>query len=81
MARGFESKQVEAQQEAAARGRAATGPELSSGERARLERRRVLELSRKRAEADLSRASNPAHRQMLEQAIAALDRELQGLGS
>jgi hypothetical protein len=79
MARGFESKQVESQQEEAARGRALSGPELSAEERARLERRRTLELSRARAEADLSRATVPAHRLMLEQAIAALDSELRTL--
>lgn len=79
MARGFESKQVESQQEEAARGRPLPGPELSADERARLERRRALELSRARAQADLSRATAPPHRLMLEQAIAALDRELRTL--
>jgi hypothetical protein len=79
MARGFESKQVESQQEEAARGRALPGPELSADERARLERRRALELSRARAQADLSRATAPAHRLMLEHAIAALESELRTL--
>ncbi len=79
MARGFESKQVESQQEEAARGRSAPGPELSTAERERLNRQRVLELSRTRARADLNRATAPAHRRMLEQAIAALDAELQAL--
>jgi hypothetical protein len=79
MARGFESKQVESQQEEAARRRPLPGPELSADERARLERRRALELSRARAQADLSRATAPAHRLMLEQAIAALDSELRTL--
>ncbi len=79
MARGFESKQVESQQEEAARGRVRSGPELSAEERLRLERRRTLELSRNRAVSDLSRATAPAHRRMLEQAIAALDAELQAL--
>jgi hypothetical protein len=79
MARGFESKQVEAQQEEAARGRTPIRPELSEEERARLERQRALQLSRKRLEAELSRASAPAHRVMLEQAIAALEAELQAL--
>lgn len=79
MARGFESKQVESQQEEAARGRSAPGPELSAEERERLARRRVLELSRNRAIADLDRATATAHRRMLEQAIAALDADLQAL--
>jgi hypothetical protein len=79
MARGFESKQVEFQQEEAARGRTVTGPDLSATERARVEQQRALELSRKRAADDLSRASAPAHRLMLERAIAALDAELAAL--
>ncbi len=77
MARGFESKQVESQQEEAARGRKPQGPELSSEERVRLERQRMLRLSRSRAQDDLSRATAPAHRHMLEQAIAAIDAELE----
>jgi hypothetical protein len=79
MARGFESKQVEAQQEEAARGRTISGPEITPEERARAERRRSLELSKKSAEAQLSRASAPAHRRMLEQAISAIDKQLQDL--
>jgi len=76
MARGFESKQVEYQQEEAARGRRPSGPVMTAGERAMEERRRVLELSRTRAHHDLRRATAPAHRRMLEQAIAALDAQL-----
>ena len=73
-----ESKAVEAQQEEATRPqpgqRALTAEEL-----ARAERRRTLELMRKRAVADMDRASVPAHRTMLEQAIAALDEQLAAL--
>lgn len=79
MARGFESKQVEFQQEEAARGRTSRGPVISPEARVVMERRRALELSKTRAEADLSRATAPAHRRMLEQAIAALDAQLQDL--
>lgn len=75
MARGFESKMVEFQQEEAAKGRSAA-PALSAEERARRIRREGLELARSRAAADLTRATAPAHRRMLEQAIAALDDEL-----
>jgi hypothetical protein len=78
MARGWESKSVEAQQEEATRGRAKK-PGPSAEELQRAERRRTLELMRKRAVADLSRATAPAHRQMLEQAIAALDQQLESL--
>jgi hypothetical protein len=79
VARGFESKQVESQQEEAARGRTAIGPARSSEELAILDRQRTLELSRRRAEHDLSRATAPAHRRMLEGAIAALSAELEAL--
>jgi hypothetical protein len=79
MARGFDSKFVEAQQEEAARGRTAVRRALTPAEIAADERRRTLELSRKRAEADLGRASAPAHRRMLVQAIAALDAQLEKL--
>jgi len=78
MARGFESKMVEFQQEEAAR-RGKTGarkPELTADEQAQEARRRSLELTRARAAVDLERASAPAHRRMLEQAIAALDQQL-----
>jgi len=79
MARGFESKQVEFQQEEAARGRAPKGPDLSGVERERHQRALALQLSRKRAADDLCRAVAPAHKRMLEQAIAALDAELEKL--
>jgi hypothetical protein len=78
MARGFESKMVEFQQEEAARGRSRT-PALTAEEQARQARRLSLELARARAAADLDRATVPAHRQMLEQAIAALDDQLRAL--
>jgi hypothetical protein len=78
MARGFESKMVEFQQEEAAR-RGPDGarkPELTPDEQARQAKRRSLELARARAASDLERATAPAHRKMLEQAIAALDEQL-----
>jgi len=75
MARGFESKMVEFNQEEAARARASK-PAVSADDRERAARRRSLELARARAAADLERATVPAHRQMLEQAIAALDKQL-----
>jgi hypothetical protein len=76
MARGWESKSVEAQQEEAARGRTHGRP-LTDAERAAVDRRRALELARSRAADDLTRATAPAHRTMLEQAIAALEAQLQ----
>jgi hypothetical protein len=75
MARGWESKNIESQQEEAARSRRQTRS-LTPDEQARQVRRQGLELARSRAEADLQRATAPAHRAMLEQAIAALDAQL-----
>lgn len=81
MARGWESKSVETQQEEASRGRQPAGRAVTAGERAWEERRRTLELSRKKAVADLRRAVTPAHRAMLEAAIGDLDRQLRNPGS
>ena len=78
MARGFDSKFVEAQQEEATREKKPR-PNLTPEQRESATRRAALELSRARAVADLERATVPAHRKMLEQALAALDAELQKL--
>ena len=79
MARGWESKAVEAQQQEALQ-RLPKGPALSANDLATRERRRTLELTRTRLVNDLSRASAPAHRQMLEGSIDELDRQLADLG-
>lgn len=81
MARGFDSKFVEAQQEEAARGRSTGADAMTAEERAAAQRRRTLELTRTRTERDLSRATAPAHRDMLQQALAALDREIEALSA
>jgi hypothetical protein len=78
MARGFDSKFVEAQQEEATRDRK-TGPSLTPEQRDTLIRRQALELSKARAEGDLARATVPAHKAMLAQAIKALDDQLGNL--
>ena len=75
MARGFESKDVEFQQAEAERAKPLGRPR-SPEERAAHERARTLELSLARARADLAIARSPAHRQMLEQAIQALEEQL-----
>lgn len=67
---------VEFQQEEAARGRSTSAP-VSAEEQARLTRRATLQLSRSRAVTDLARATRPAHKTMLEQAIQALDDQLE----
>jgi hypothetical protein len=75
MARGFESKDVEFQQAEAERTRKA-GPALTPEAREAQARRRTIELSLARAKADLSAARTPAHKQMLCEAIAALEQQL-----
>jgi hypothetical protein len=78
MARGFDSKFVEAQQEEALRG-SPLGPDMTPEARIAEQRRRALELTRTRTQQDLSRAVLPAHRRMLEEAIAALDKQIEAL--
>jgi hypothetical protein len=77
MARGFESKDVEFQQAEAERTKTRL-PARTPEEREALDRRQTLELALARAEADLTAATSSAHRQMLEQAIAALRHRLEG---
>ena len=77
MARGFESKDVEYQQaEAQARhakkGNRALTPEEREAQASRL----TLELALTRKRADLASATSPAHRRMLDQAIAALEEQI-----
>lgn len=80
MARGWESKSIEAQQEDARAQRGKGGAPLTPSERANLQRRRTLELARARTLADLQRSSSPAHRSMLEQALRAIDDQIRQLG-
>lgn len=75
MARGWESKAVEAQQEAAATNTRTAAP-LSAADAARRAERMTLQLARARAQADLQTACASAHRAMLEQAIADLDKKI-----
>jgi hypothetical protein len=78
MARGWESKSVEAQQADREQRETAAAP-VSPGEAEQLARRRTLELSRARALADLASARNPAYRAMLEAALRAIEEQLQCL--
>jgi hypothetical protein len=75
MARGWESKAVESQQ--AETGRAVRrGPALTPAARERLDRVRSLSLALSRVRDELSRATAPGHRAMLEQAAASLESEI-----
>lgn len=75
MARGFDSKFVESQQDDAQRTKT-RGPALTADERARLERRRTLEMALARTQAELQAACHAAHRDMLRLKLEALQAEL-----
>lgn len=79
MARGWESKSVEAQQADREQERPAGVP-MSPEDAVRHAQRRTLALTRARALADLAVARSPAHRAMLEAALRALDDQLRTLG-
>ena len=76
MARGWESKSVEQQQEEMSEQRKTFRAPVSRDEQQRNRKREGLLLSRKRLTQQLQAAGNSRHRQMLEQAIAELDRQL-----
>lgn len=75
MARGWESKAVELQQDEAERARVLR-PSLSPEARAAVERRRTLELALAQTRAELQAACHPAHRDMLRLRLEALQAEL-----
>ena len=84
MARGWESKSVEQQQEEMAEQRKSArekngspvSPTPPPNEQQRNRKREGLLLSRRSLAQQLQAASHPRHRQMLEQAIAEVDRQL-----
>lgn len=78
MARGFESKDVEFQQVEAADRSLAVKRSMTPGEREEASRRRSVELALARSRSQLATATSPAHRRMLEQAVAELERQLAG---
>ncbi len=81
MARGWESKSVESQQQdMTGAGGASKDAPVTPAQRAAMERRRTLELARARMLADLSASRSAAHRSMLEQALRAIDEQLRGIG-
>jgi hypothetical protein len=76
MARGWESKSVEQQQEEMSEERKTVRPPISPEQQQRNRKHEGLLLSRKRLAQQLQAAGNPRHRQILEQAIAELDSQL-----
>lgn len=75
MARGWESKAVEAQQDEAGRAKAAAPP-LTEAERQRRQEADGLRLALAEATAQLQAACRPVHRDMLRQRIDALEARL-----
>jgi hypothetical protein len=80
MARGWESKNVEAQVEAAEAPQPKSGSGSKSPEQLLQEQQKTdLQLSRTRIVNDLATATNPNHRKSLEAALAHLDKKIAGL--
>jgi hypothetical protein len=77
MARGWESKSVESQQDAA-QTPTQVRPPLTPEERVRAQRRATLELAIASTQSELQAACRPAHRDMLRLKLEALKAELGG---
>jgi len=75
VARGWESKAIESQQDDA-RAAGTIRPALTPQQRERAERRASLELAVAQAQAELQAACRPAHRDMLRLKLDALKAEL-----
>ena len=78
MARGWESKSVESQQEALPE--ADRGEALTPEQREIRRKRESLELDRRRVLNDLEAAQSPVRRAYLERALAFLEEEIGKLG-
>ena len=78
MARGFESKSVESQQEEAQR-RKTLQPAMTADEKEREDRRRGLELALAQTQAEMSAACRPAHREMLKLRLDAIRAQIEDL--
>jgi len=78
MARGFESKSVESQQEEAQRSKI-TRPALSPEDQARQTRRAGLELALAQTQSEMTAACRPAHREMLKLRLEAIQAQIRDL--
>lgn len=79
MARGWESKAVEAQIEALDRDRKPEGVRLTIEQLEQLRHRETLTLSRKRVQREFETTQNPRYAKMLKMALADLDSKLRQL--
>jgi hypothetical protein len=78
MARGFESKSVESQQEEAQRARTIR-PALSPEEQVRQTRKSGLELALAQTQSEMAAACRPAHREMLKLKLEAIQAQIRDL--
>ena len=78
MARGFESKSVESQQEEAQRAKSIK-PALSAEQQARQSRKAGLELALANTQAELTVACKPAHKEMLRLKLEAIQAQIRDL--
>ncbi len=79
MARGWESKSIEAQQAEATDKTAPSRPKLTPEDAARFRERESLRLSRQRVLQQLESSQNSRHRILLQQALDDLDQKLKQL--
>jgi hypothetical protein len=79
MARGWESKSIEAQQEEAAGSKRPIEKPLTPEQRAKRREIEGLQLARKSVEQQIALATNPRHVRMLEESLAELDRQIAAL--
>ena len=79
MARGWESKAVADQIEEGNQPRGPQAPELTPEQRLKQERLASLLLSRSRFLDQLERAAKPAHRAMLLNGLAAIEKEIEDI--
>lgn len=80
VARGWESKSVEAQQEEANEKTQPARPRLTEQEAARVREVESLRLARLNVTRQLAASSNPQHRKLMEAALAELEAKLRRLG-
>jgi hypothetical protein len=78
MARGFESKSVESQQEESQRAKNLK-PALSQEELARQSRKEGLEMALAQTQAEMMAACQPAHREMLRLRLEAIESQIRDL--
>jgi hypothetical protein len=78
MARGFESKSVESQQEESQRAKSVR-PALTGDEIEKQARKAGLELALARTQAEMGAACRPAHREMLKLRLEAIEAQIRDL--